>query len=201
MLKADIGFFEELEGVLANKRQPTRASAKDPAKLKESKGRKAAAPKSALNLLNLQANPNPCAGCPFESKPRVLVGGGSPETAKLLVITERITELDILNRSLAKNPRYLKFLPLLTEQGFTPQDIYWVALTRCSGQEDLTAVEHCAHYLQQDLSRENIRGSLILGLRPFQLLIDKNKKTIFKSRGAVFELLGKPCMVTFADID
>lgn len=206
MNRQDIGFFEELEGVLANKRVAVRAQAKDPLKLKAAKEPKAGQkrePKSAglIRLTALGQTTNPCAGCPNEPKAKLLVGAGDPETARLLVVCERVTELDLLNRSLVQNPRWLKFLPVFSAQGLEPKDLYWVALSRCAGQENLDAVQHCAGYLQQDLQRPNIKGTLILGLRTMQLLLDAKLQTIFFSRGKVFTLGSKPCLVTFQDFD
>jgi len=208
MLKQDIGFFEELEGVLANKRVAVRAQAKDPLKLKEAKqpkqkGGEKRERKSAglVRLTALGQTTNPCGGCPLEAKPKLLAGVGNPETARLLVVTDRVTDLDILNRTLVKNHRWLKFLPLFVEQGLTPDDLYFVAISRCAGQENLDAVQHCVGYLQQDLARPNIKAVLLLGMRPVQLLLDAKLTTIFFSRGKVFDLAGKPCVVTFGDFD
>ena len=204
----DIGFFKELQGVLANKRVPKlkpkglKLEAKPKQKKEKGLGvKREPKPKSYLDLLTLTGVPNPCSGCPFEPKPKLIDGVGDVDIAKLLIIMDKVTPEDLYARSMAFGWRYKKFLPLFKQAGFTEDDLYWVALTRCSGQENLDAVTHCANYLRKELSKPNIKASLILGLRPFQLLIDQKRTTVFKARGQIFQLLGKPCLVTWQDFD
>lgn len=205
----DIGFFTELQGVLANKRIPKlkapgskKAEPKEPKAKKEKtvRQKREAKPKSLLNLLTLTGVANPCSGCPFEQKPKLIDGIGDLDKAKLLIVMEKVGVDDVYFRRLDNNPRYKKFLPLFTQQGFNEEDLYWTCLTRCCGDENLDAITHCANYLRKELSRPNIKASLLLGLRPFQLLIDQKRTTVFKARGQIFQLLGKPCLVTYQEL-
>lgn len=203
-LVEDDSFFPELKGILDARKQPKKPASYDPLSLKATKEpkqkgakgeRKGPAPKALINTLVLSPSANPCAGCPFESKPKIPAVIGNLDKAKLMVVTERLTEQDMVTRGI-KNDRYNQFMKIFLNQGFSEEDIYWVALTRCPGQEDLTAVEHCAQYLRQELQRDNIKATLLLGVRTMQLLIDQKRNTIFKARGDIFELCGKPCLVT-----
>jgi uracil-DNA glycosylase family 4 len=190
----DIGFFEEVEGVLAKQKPKTLSVAKG-GKLKEKKVRVKAS-KSELQLLNDQPVANPCQGCPYESKVKLIPGAGDLSKAKLLVVTEKVTDNDILNRDLGKSDRYKGFFPLFLEKGFKEEDIYYVALTRCPGSENKEAITHCLNYLRKEILAPNIKCVLLLGVRAMQLLLDKDRTTIFKARGIVFDILGKPCLVT-----
>ena len=210
MEKHDIGFFEEVQGVLENQRKATRFGDDgylNKAKIKKAKGEKKepkakGGPKEpkikALLALQSQALADPCKGCPMEAMPKQLIGIGDITKAKLLVISEKITEGDLLE----KTYRRLKdFTPFFSAEGFTKEDIYFTALTRSyTITENLEAVERCSHHLRQEILRANIKCVLITGLRPFQLLIDKNRQTVFRARGQIFEILGKPTLVTFENV-
>ena len=207
MEKHDIGFFEEVQGVLENQRKATRfgndgylnktkeRKAKGEKKEPKAKGGpREAKPKS---LLSLQATSvaNPCQGCPLEGRPKHVAGVGDITKAKLLVISEKITEGDLLEKTYR---RLDQFMPFFLKEGFAREDIYFTALTRSyTSTENLEALEYCTHYLRQEILRDNIKCILITGLRPFQLLIDKKRNTVFRARGQIFQLLGKPAIVTF----
>jgi uracil-DNA glycosylase family 4 len=199
----DLGFFEEVEQTISNKKPTTLARytgrllentklrkerTQTPAKSKSKS-------KSEIKFLSDSPVINPCDGCPYESKVKLLQGVGDIGKAKLLVITEKVTELDILNRSLSKNERYRKFLPIFLSQGFKEEDIYYTALTRCAGQENLDAISHCLNYLRKEILAPNIKCVLILGVRVTQILLDKDISTIFKNRGKIFEVLGKSTLI------
>jgi len=204
--KEDIGFFAEVQGVLENKRIATRLGKTGSIavnKEKKEKGAKTSKEKGEKikALLPLTAEPlaNPCNGCPLEPKAKRMKGAGDLATAKLLVVVEKITEKDLVENTYAK---YDQFLPILKEQGFKKEDVYFTALTRSfTSQENLEAVERCSHYLRAEILQPNIKCILILGLRPFQLLVDAKRNTIFKARGQIFSILGKPALVTFEKVD
>lgn len=195
----DLGFFEAVEQTISAKK-PTTLGRYTGRALEVTKLRKETQQhtksKAEIKFLTDQPITNPCEGCPYESKPKLLKGVGDINKAKLLVITEKVTEIDILNRDLSKNERYKKFLPLFLSQGFMEEDIYYVALTRCAGQENLDAVSHCLNYLRKEILAPNIKCVLLLGVRVTQLLIDKDLGTVFKNRGKIFELLGKKTLIT-----
>jgi len=195
MDKQDLGFFEEVEHVISNHKSKAVAGHYDQ-KLKEPAKDRKAKQTSELKLLIDEAVADPCSGCPYESKPKLLHGAGDITKAKLLVVVEKISELDLLSRDMKKNDRYKKFLPIFLSKGFVEEDIYWVALSRCSGSENIDAVSHCLNYLRREILAPNIKCILLLGVRTMQLLIDKKRTTIFKARGQIFEILGKSCMVT-----
>lgn len=202
MDKADIGFFEEISGVLENKRKPVRCGADGYlAKKGEARAKKKGGPKApkeekskALVTLDLHAIADPCAGCPLEGASKRKEGIGDPTKAKLLVVFDRYTEMDILSGGCQV---YKQFLPLLLDQGFTEEDLYFVPLVRSRcGSENLDAINHCLHYLKRDVERENINSVLLLGLRPMQILINKDRSSIFHARADIFKLWGKPTLVT-----
>ena len=199
MDRLDIGFFEEeVEKIISNKKPTILGKYGNKDSTTKLKKEKAPSTKSKAELKFLSDQPfgNPCEGCPFESKVKLIQGVGDLSKAKLLVITEKVTELDILNRDLGKSERYKKFLPIFLSKSFIQEDIYWVALTRCSGQENLDAVSHCLSYLRKEILTPNIKCVLLLGVRVTQLLIDRDLSTVFKNRGKIFDILGKPTLIT-----
>src|SRR5450631_4440843 len=113
MDKLDIGFFEELEGVLVNRKSKIVKAQDKLLKEKRIVDRKAGkkrepASKSELKLLSDQPLANPCSGCPYEPKVKLLQGIGDLSKAKLLVVMEKVNDLDILNRDLSKNDKFRK---------------------------------------------------------------------------------------------
>lgn len=197
MDKRDIGFFEEIQGVLANKRQPVRGK-KSEDKPKASKGKKQA---SELDLRTLSGTLNPCIGCPNEGKQKLLNGVGDPQKAKLVVVTERVTESELINQGIQHGKRFQALWPLFEEEGFQPEDVYWVSLTRCPGPENLIATQNCLEYLRRELAFPNVKCILLIGLRVFQLLVDKKRTSVFHARGRFFSVLEKTALVTFERID
>jgi uracil-DNA glycosylase len=195
----DLGFFEAVEQTISSKKPTTigryTGKALEVTKLKKESAKHVKSKSEIKFLLDSPIN-NPCENCPYESKSKVIKGVGDIDKAKLLVITEKVTELDVLNRCLDKSERYKKFLPLFIAEGFKEEDIYYVALTRCAGQENLDAVSHCINYLRKEILAPSIKCVLILGVRATQLLIDRDLSTIFKNRGKIFEILGKSCLIT-----
>lgn len=206
MNNKDVGFFEDLESLIGSRKPSTVSHSYDnvlrvkETSPKEAKSKKESS-KSLLTLLSDRPTTNPCFGCPYESKRHLITGVGDLSKACLLVVIEKVTEVDIINGSMIKSDKYRKFLALFLKEGFKEEDIYWTALSRCSAVENLDALKHCSNYLRKEVLAPTIKCILVLGVRPMQILIDKGLSTIFKNRGKIYDLLGKPCIVSTERIE
>ena len=209
----DISFFGEVEGVLRQKRDPIRIR-KTASKLKDpvtgvvkASAPRTKKPKSVADL-SLEAIGNPCDGCVWESKPKKIAGTGDLATAKVLVIYDRPSFTE-LSKGLATDAGFAPIKAALQAAGFQPSEAYFASVSRCyhdipgknspKGYAETVdqAINHCVSYLRKEILAPGIKAILLLGLGPFRSLVDKDKASIFHARGKIFDILGKPALVTF----
>lgn len=186
---ADIGFFEELHVQL---RQQTPKAIKPKVSSTGSK-RKPASPKNSLQeTVKVDVVSDPCAICVNHEKAKLLEGFGNP-SGSLLVVSAVAHANDRIKKRQFSLGGYSDFLKMLDEK--FPGDYYCTAAQRCGDGLNSEATTACLHHIRKDIARAKV--VLLLGVDPMKALIDRKRETVKFARSRIFDVAGKPALVTW----